>query len=128
MMTSIRGVIHIFRESRSRIEATFGKESAKDIVLAVVQGEKAREGVIATGEEYFIHGVGYTVVLPNAGQVHVDSSRNGDILSVYDIQQFFTTSLMEEAPDIEKITIACEELCLEGLLAKAEGRKYLLPR
>jgi hypothetical protein len=128
MMTSVREVVHIFREARLRIEATFGRESAKDIVSAVVQGAKPRERFITGGEEYFVHGIGYTVVLPNGGQVHLDSSRNGDILSVYDIQQFFTTSLVEAAPGIDEITSSCDELCMEGLLVKAEGRKYLLPR
>jgi hypothetical protein len=129
MVTSIREVVHIFREARSRIEETFGRESAKDIVSAVVQGEKPREGITASGEEYFVHGVGYTVVLPNGGQVHMDSSRDGgEIFSVYDMQLFFTTSLVELPPSVDVITRSCEELCMEGLLVKVEGGDYLLPR
>lgn len=127
-VTGMQEVIRVFSEARSKIEATFGRQSSEGIVSAVLRGEKPREGVVATGEEYFVHGIGYTVVLQNGGQVHLDSWEGGDILSIYDIQRFLVTSQADPVPDIDNITSACEDMCLEGLLVKAEGRKYLLPR
>ncbi len=80
----------LFLQAKKDIELTFSVGSAAEIVSAVLKGRKAREGRTLSGREYFVHGIGYTVVMPSGGNVHFDSGDRGegDVFSVHDVRFF----------------------------------------
>jgi hypothetical protein len=120
-------VLVSFAQARAAIKATFGVGSAPEIVAAVLHGERSRNGVCNNGWEYYVHGVGYTVVLPSGGQVHLDGSEQGDFFTAYDVSFFLET---EEGLDkIDAVTVKawCETMCERNLLCRAGESKYSLP-
>jgi hypothetical protein len=117
-----------YRLARSKMEGAFAASSASAIVSEVNRGERARQGKLPDGLEYFVHGIGYTVTLPAGGQVHIDSSPDGDSLSIYDIQHFMETSGEENVPGLTAITDVCDEKVRSGELSAISEWQFLLPR
>ena len=85
-----------FAEAKAAIESPFDVMSAAEIVSAVLQGRMPREGRCVNGLEYFVHGVGYTIMIDSGGQVHFDGGDGGigDVFSAYDIQEFLKLRAM----------------------------------
>ncbi|MGY0234419.1 DUF6896 domain-containing protein [Longispora urticae] len=116
-----------FRKAREHIFEAFGKPSASELVSAVLAGEIPRRGKLPNGLEYFVHGIGYTVVLGTGSHVHVDASEMGDSFSVYDIDFFFKSDDAEIiAPELLTITEICDRLVIGGTLGKVGERHYVL--
>lgn len=102
-------------------------ESAVEIVTAVVRKERPRSGRCVNGYEYFVHGAGYTVVLPSGGQVHLDGSGEGDVFTAYDMAHFLEDSGVERGCRVAEVRDVCDELCDIGVITKA-ARGYVLLR
>ncbi len=113
-----------FAQAKRDIELTFSVGSAADIVSAVLKGRKAREGSTLSGLEYFVHGIGYTVVVPSGGQVHFDSGGHGegDVFSAYDIQLFLETSGRAQLPTIEGIRTILNDLHSNRMITRFGNR------
>jgi hypothetical protein len=84
-----------------------------------------REGHLANGSGYFVHGVGYTVVTESGGEVHLDAGDNGaeDVFSVHDIHAFLETSGCDNVPTIETIRDSLNQLEAAGKILR-EGRRF----
>lgn len=114
----------LFLQAKKDIELTFSVESAAEIVSAVLKGRKAREGRTLNGLEYFVHGIGYTVVMPSGGNVHFDSGDRGegDVFSAHDIQLFLETSGHVPVPAIEEVKSTLSDLHSSGMLLRFGNR------
>src|SRR5690606_35580889 len=99
---------------RSAISQTFGVTSVPDIVQSVLSGEMPRQGFCSNGWSYFVHGVGFTVVTPEEGQIHMDGSPEGDCFSIYDMALFLETAEMVEQVDAAEVEKQCARLAELG--------------
>lgn len=120
---AVLAALNSFLQAKAAIERTFAAGSAPEIVAAVLQGRMPRQGRCDNGLEYFVHGVGYTVVTDSGGPVHIDGTEAGDVVSVYDLRAFFESAEIDHVPNVEDIRIACNELRSEGILHEV-GRRY----
>lgn len=119
--------LRCFVQASAAVKATFHADSASGIVAAVLQGERARNGVCDNGWEYFVHGVGYTVVVPSGGQVHFDGSVQGDFFTAYDMSFFSETVDGADKVDVATVNVWCETMCERGSLRRVGKFKYSLP-
>jgi hypothetical protein len=119
-----------FRVGKRAMEQHFGVSSTSGIVEAVLQGGMPRQGQTGDGLEYFVHGVGYTVTLPDGGEVHIDAERSGgDCFKVYDVCQYLETSGRIETCDIEQVRAVLAQQVAGGELRTAgQGYYVLVPR
>jgi hypothetical protein len=119
------GVLASFVQAKQDIERTFAVASAADVVSAVLKGRKAREGRTLNGLEYFVHGIGYTVVVQSGGQVHFDSgdTGHGDVFSAHDVLLFMETSGDIQLPAVAAVKSALNDLSSEGALMRF-GNRY----
>jgi hypothetical protein len=122
----VRASIASFSEAKEAMEAEFGLVGAPAIVHSVLKGAVPREGKLRDGSEYFVHGIGYTVVSSGAGQAHIDGSNIGDLFSVYDLSFYMETSGVDPVPDIEDLEAVLEGMAECGKLQKAGPKKYLI--
>ncbi|WP_143676040.1 MULTISPECIES: DUF6896 domain-containing protein [Streptomyces] len=113
-----------FTEAASAIEHTFQLEGASSITAAVNRKKFPRKGRCENGYEYFVHGFGYTVIVPPEGQVHVDGGSEGDYFTIYDMALFLETSGLRTDPSYSEIREGCEYLCSTGRLKKVQDGKY----
>lgn len=113
-----------FVQAKRDIELTFAAGSTEEIVSAVLKGRKAREGRTLGRLDYFVHGVGYTVVVPSGGQVHFDAGElgQGDVFSAYDIKVFLETSGNASQPDVESIKQVLMDLHSAEMLVRFGSR------
>jgi hypothetical protein len=121
---AVVGALAAFVLAKSAIELTFDATSATEIVSAVLKGQKAREGRCVNGLEYFVHGIGYTVVTPSGGQVHYDSgdAGEGDVFSANDIRFFLETSQHMPVPAIDDIKRILNDLRSSGIVLQFRNR------
>jgi hypothetical protein len=121
---AVTGALVSFVQAKLDIELTFAVASAADIVSAVLKGRKACEGRTLNGLEYFVHGIGYTVVVSSEGHVHFDSGDpgEGDVFSAYDILLFMETSGHLPLPAIEGVKSVLNDLSSEGALMRFRNR------
>ncbi|MEV7382057.1 DUF6896 domain-containing protein [Streptomyces lydicus] len=115
-----------FRNAKRAIEETFGASGAPEIVSAVLSHRLPRSGTCSNGFEYSVHGIGYTVTLPDGGEVHLDGSRQGDCFTPYDLELYFETSSKFEEMDVEDIERECSLMTRKGVLHEIRTRVYLL--
>jgi hypothetical protein len=115
-------------EARAAMEATFGVTGAPAIVSAVLKGVRPRTGRCLNGLEYFVHGIGYTVVFPSGGQAHIDGGPTGDIFSVYDLSFFLETLDDDPVPSSEALTVELDALVSAGELSQVAVGKFAVPR
>ncbi|MFG3142179.1 DUF6896 domain-containing protein [Streptomyces sp. NPDC048211] len=115
--TLLEGALAQFSEARDVMRRTFSRESALEIVSAVRRDEIPRKGVCVNGCEYFVHGAGYTVVLPSGGQVHIDGDPEGDFFTSYDIS-FFLESSGGARYGNSGVRDACEDFIDQGILRR----------
>lgn len=122
---AVTDVLASFVQAKQDIERTFGLASAADLVAAVLKGRKARVGRTLDGLEYFVHGIGYTVVVPSGGQAHFDSGDHGegDVFSAYDILLFMETSGHVPLPPVDGVKAVLNDLSSEGKLMRF-GNRY----
>jgi hypothetical protein len=114
-----------FREAKVAIGTSFSADSAAEIVSAVVNGKMPRRGRCSNGLEYFVHGVGYTVITEAGGQAHIDScGADGDCFSVYDVRFFMETAGFETVPDIADIRSACQRLATSGVVRQLDPNRF----
>lgn len=116
-MSDLSDAVAAFRAAKAAIHATFGGTDATAIVRSVRQGDRPRNGHCANGWEYFVHGIGYTVVLPGGRQAHIDASKDGDVFTRYDIA-FFAER------DVDPAELAA--LAASGTLRAAPGHRYFV--
>ncbi len=118
-----------FAQAKAAMEETFRVRSAAEVVSAVLRGRMPREGHCLNGLEYFVHGIGYTVVTASGGQVHFDSGDevSTDVFSVHDIRAFLETSGYEYVPTIEDVRDALSQLELLGKVRRY-GRRFAILR
>jgi hypothetical protein len=121
---AVAGALAVFAQAKQDIELTFSAGSAADIVSAVLKGRQDRQGRTLNGLEYFVHGIGYTVVVPAGGQVHVDSGDpgEGDVFSAYDIRLFLESSGHAPLPTIDDIRLVLNGLHSKGALMRFRNR------
>ena len=122
----VQATIASLASAREAIEGEFGLVGAPAIVHSVLKGLVPRQGQLSGGSEYFVHGIGYTVVFPNEGPAHIDGSNLGDLFSVYDLSFYLETSGIDPVPDIEELEAVLDDMVESGALRKAGPRKYLL--
>jgi len=115
-----------FRKAKRAIEETFEASSAPEIVSAVLSHSLPRSGTCSNGFDYSVHGIGYTVTLPDGGEVHLDGSRQGDCFTLYDLELYFETSSRFEEMDVEDIERECSLMTEQGVLQKIRTGVYLL--
>ncbi|MFI2224905.1 DUF6896 domain-containing protein [Streptomyces fradiae] len=120
----LQGALAHFSEARDTMRCTFSRETALEIVSAVRRGEISRKGICVNGYEYFVHGAGYTVVLPSGGQVHIDGDPEGDFFTSYDISFFFESSGGARYRNSD-VRDACEDFADRGILQRV-GAGYSL--
>jgi hypothetical protein len=126
----VQTVIESFRVARAKMNAASGGADATAAVLAVRQGLIPREGVLDDGLEYFVHGVGYTVVMPSEAQAHIDAGSAGDMFTNHDIRTYLRTAEDGQLPvlTIEEIRDATDKLSSDGKLVELiEGMEFALP-
>ncbi|MDG4770308.1 hypothetical protein [Solwaraspora sp. WMMD792] len=118
-------VLASFVQAKQEIERTFAVASAADIVSAVLRGRNAREGRTLSGLEYFVHGIGYTVVVQSGGQAHFDSgdTGQGDVFSAHDVLLFMETSGHMQLPAVSAVKSVLNDLSSEGALMRF-GNRY----
>jgi hypothetical protein len=114
----------LFLQAKRDLELTFSAGSASEIVSAVLKGQKTREGHTLNGLEYFVHGIGYTVVMSSGGNIHFDSGDRGegDVFSAHDIQFFLETSGRNPVPAIDEIKSVLNDLNSSGILSRYGNR------
>jgi hypothetical protein len=118
-----------FSAASAAIKVTFNAESAPEIVSAVLKGRKPRNGVCDNGWEYYVHGVGFTVVLPSGGQAHFDGSKQGDFFTAHDIAFFLETAEGFDEISLQAIQSSCETMCERGIIRCLGDAKYsLMPK
>jgi hypothetical protein len=115
-----------FRNAKNAIEETFEASRAPEIVSAVLSHSFPRNGTCSNGYAYTVHGIGYTVTLPDGGEVHLDGSPEGDCFTVYDLELFFETSSEFHEMNIGEIERECSRMEGEGLLRKTRTGVYVL--
>lgn len=115
-----------FARARVAMRDSFGVNSAPEIVTVVLQGQRPRSGFCINGWEYFVHGVGYTVVLPSGGQVHFDGSAEGDFFTTYDVAFFTETDAQFDELDVATIRAGCEDMAERGFVCRLGGFRYSL--
>jgi uncharacterized protein DUF6896 len=78
-----------FVEAKAAMEGAFGTRGAAAVVRSVITRTQPRSGWLPDGREYFVHGIGYTVVLSDESPAHIDADESGqDIFSSYDMMYF----------------------------------------
>lgn len=122
---SVRSAVASFFLARRLVADSFGTASASELVSAVLSGVHPRRGFCSNGWEYFVHGVGYTVVMPDGAQLHIDGSNSGDVLSLYDIR-FYMESLDCVVPSIDEVRRDCDLLATAGNLMQVDEVRYAL--
>lgn len=122
----VQASIAAFAEAKAAMEVEFGLVGAPVIVRSVLKGAVPRHGKLRGGSEYFVHGIGYTVVYSGGGQAHIDGSQLGDLFSVYDLSFYMETSGIDPVPDIEELVAVLEGMTESGELRKAEPKKYFI--
>ena len=105
---------------------TFGARSAADVVSAVVEGRMPREGENVDGSKYYVHGVGYTVILRGEGEVHLDGGSGDDVFSVYDVLNYFESLNLSGMPTLGEIRAALDNMAAAGLVEVVNNRFVLL--
>ncbi|GAB3900338.1 DUF6896 domain-containing protein [Kibdelosporangium lantanae] len=130
MSPKLRDAVEIallsFAAGKASIEETFGVRGANQVVRAVLTGSRPRRGRCLDGREYFIHGIGYTVVFFDDGQVHIDGDvDDNDVFSSYDVSFFLKTSGIETVSDRE-IRPLLDDLVDSGRLRINQRRKYIV--
>jgi hypothetical protein len=119
-------VLESFSQAYAAILDTFRADSAPQIVSAVLKGEMPRNGSCINGWAYYVHGIGFTVVLPSGGQVHFDGSEQGDFFTVYDISFFLETAEGLDDVDQSEIIKWCNAMCERKALRCLGGVRYSL--
>lgn len=120
-------VIADFSSETAAIETTFGLDSASEIVSAVLRGCGSRNGNCDNGWEYFVHGFGYTVVLPTGGQVHFDGSNEGDFFTKYDLAFFLESDERFKDPDDPAVGKMIADMCARRKIRCLPDGRYGLP-
>jgi hypothetical protein len=122
----LRHALPSFREAIEAIQHTFQMEDARSIAAAANEKKIPRSGKCENGYDYFVHGFGYTVVIPPEAQVHIDGGSDGDYFTIYDMALFLETSGLHPSPEYAEIREGCEILCTTGELEKVREEKYRL--
>jgi hypothetical protein len=123
----IEAALASFAEAKAAIEETFCVVGAPEIVSAVLAGSRPRQGLCAGGLEYFVHGIGYTVVFPDGGQIHIDGDASGDdVFSCYDMS-FFLESSSKASLSAREIQDLLDELVGSDRLRRAGSKKFIVP-
>jgi hypothetical protein len=121
----VRSAVEAFYQARAVMMEDFGAHRASEVVSAVLNGSKPRQGSCVNGWGYFVHGVGYTVVLPYEAQLHIDAGDNADVISVFDLR-FYLEGVGCGAVELAVIREQCDALVSEGLLGEIDGAKFEL--
>ncbi|MEV8636329.1 hypothetical protein AB0395_32215 [Streptosporangium sp. NPDC051023] len=122
----IEAALASFAEAKAAIEETFGVVGAPEIVNAVLAGSRPRQGRCTNGLEYFVHGIGYTVVFPDDAQVHIDGDESGDdVFSLYDML-FFLENSGKTSPSAREVQDLLDELVASDQLRRAGGDKFVV--
>jgi hypothetical protein len=119
-------MLESFTKASAAIRATFSADSAPQIVAAVLKGEMPRNGTCINGWDYYVHGVGFTVVLPSGGQVHFDGSAYGDFFTIHDVTFFLETSEELDEIGLPLVRAWCETMCEQNKLRCLGDAKYSL--
>ncbi|MDT7784493.1 MAG: hypothetical protein QOF58_2912 [Pseudonocardiales bacterium] len=121
----VRAAVEAFYQARAAMMKDFRARTASDVVSAVLTGSMPRQGNCANGWGYFVHGVGYTVVLPSEAQLHIDAGKDVDVISVFDLR-FYLEGIGCGALELAAIREQCEALVVEGLLGELDGTNFEL--
>ena len=121
----VQASIAAFASAKAAMEAQFGLVGAPAIVRSVLKGMVPRQGKLRDGSEYFVHGIGYTVVFSDEGQAHIDEDL-GDLFSVYDLSLHMQTSGVGPVPGIEELEAVLEVMTESGNLRKGGPKRYLI--
>jgi hypothetical protein len=122
----VQASIASFVSAKEAMEAEFGLVGAPAIVHSVLKGTVPRQGKLRGGSEYFVHGIGYTVVFSDEGQAHIDGSDLGDLFSVYDLSFYMETSGVGPVSGIEELEAVLDGMVESGELRKAGPKKYFI--
>jgi hypothetical protein len=129
MSTSLRKVVSEalveFVRGRDSLRRAFGVADAAEIVEAVLRSGKPREGETPDGWAYFVHGIGYTVILPGGGEIHIDAGRTGDTVSVHDVLGYLESVGESPTPEVAEIRSVLDALVAEGHVGAEDGRYRL---
>lgn len=129
VFAEVSGAIDGLLDARRLVADVFGVSSASSLVRRVLDGEIHRQGHLPNGLEYFVHGVGYTVVFDNGAQAHLDAcdsdSDGGDCFTVYDVRGFLQDT-SERVPSLESVREVCDEWVARGQLGMSGGATYLV--
>ncbi|MFC8850353.1 MULTISPECIES: DUF6896 domain-containing protein [unclassified Micromonospora] len=121
--SAIDGLLH----ARRLVAEAFGVSSASSLVRRVLDGEVPRQGHFLNGLEYFVHGVGYTVVYDSGAQAHLDAcdGDGGDCFTVYDVRGFLRDTC-DQVPSLESIREVCNEWVARGQLSMSGEATYMV--
>lgn len=123
----VSGAIDGLLDARRLVADVFGVSSASSLVRRVLDGEVPRQGHFPNGLEYFVHGVGYTVVFDDGAQAHLDAcdGDGGDCFTVYDVRGFLQDKC-EQVPSLESIREVCDEWVARGQLGVSGTATYMV--
>ena len=125
----LRDVLAAWRGARHEMEMLLGVATAGAVVEGMHRGAWPRRGTLPDGVAYFGRGIGYTVVLPDGGQVHLDASDGGDSFTVSDLMMFFRTSQRPgggDPPSARALEKALKRIAADGSVRQLAPGKYLL--
>lgn len=122
----LREVLADYRLARHEMRMFLGVDSAGAVVDGMHRGAWPRRGSLPDGLRYIVHGIGYTVVMPSGGLVHLDAADGGDSLTVSELAMSFRT-LDDDPPTPEELEQALTQIAREGGLHRLGSGKYLLP-
>ncbi|NIL58212.1 DUF6896 domain-containing protein [Salinispora arenicola] len=127
VFAEVSGAIDGLLDARRLVADVFGVSSASSLVRRVLDGEIHRQGHFPNGLEYFVHGVGYTVVFDNGAQAHLDAcdGDGGDCFTVYDARGFLQDT-SERVPSLESVREVCDEWVARGQLGMSGEATYLV--
>ncbi|MGN9909673.1 DUF6896 domain-containing protein [Phytohabitans sp. LJ34] len=117
----VRAAVAVFHELKAAVEHHLGVTSTKELVSRVIRGAAPRRGTLPGGEEYFVHGIGYTVTTRAGAPVHLDGcGGDSSCFKTWDIRSY----LEDTDVSLDEIAATCGDLVAEGTLREIDDATF----
>jgi hypothetical protein len=120
----VRAAVAVFHDLKAAVEHHLGVTSTKELVSRVIHGAAPRRGTLPGGEEYFVHGSGYTVTTRTGAPVHIDGcGGDASCFKTWDIRSYLRDTDADDV-SLDEIAATCVDLVAEGVLREAGDATY----